>query len=288
MEGLLLPILIPLVLVLLVGLGVVMLLDVALLGGDRSVEEREREARTWRPPFIRGAELLSWARGIGAGAIREALGGRVGPETPARLSERLHGGATWAMLPTLSGRDATRQVPCPEGGQGCVGITALEAIAIAEHVRATLPPKRREAILRQARDSADRAATRQRGEAPVCALQGEDCVCLAWNTRPLRCRPQHASTLANGRGPGAAKGSGPAELEPHEDVSPSSHARLVAEGVEEGVVRALEEAGFDGKVYELNSALAVALETPDVAERWAAGEDVFDTCLPAPESALLH
>jgi hypothetical protein len=68
----------------------------------------------------------------------------------------------------------------------------------------------------------------------------------------------------------------------------SSHARLVAEGVEEGIVRALEEAGLDGKVYELNSALAVALDMPDVAERWAAGEDVFATCLPSPESALLH
>jgi hypothetical protein len=53
------------------------------------------------------------------------------------------------------------------------------------------------------------------------------------------------------------------------------HEETVAEGIETGVTRALKSAGLDADVYELNSALATALEKPDAAERWAKGEKVF-------------
>jgi hypothetical protein len=54
---------------------------------------------------------------------------------------------------------------------------------------------------------------------------------------------------------------------------------VIAEGIEIGVTRALKAAGSSANVYELNSALATALETPDAAERWAARENVFHTPL---------
>ena len=41
------------------------------------------------------------------------------------------------------------------------------------------------------------------------------------------------------------------------------------------MTRALKSAGLDANIYELNSAVATALEIPDAAERWARGEDVF-------------
>jgi hypothetical protein len=49
--------------------------------------------------------------------------------------------------------------------------------------------------------------------------------------------------------------------------------------MEIGVTRALKSAGLDANIYELNSALAAALETPDAAERWARGEQVFQNPL---------
>ncbi len=68
----------------------------------------------------------------------------------------------------------------------------------------------------------------------------------------------------------------------------TAHARVVAEGVEEGLVRALDMAGIDGNVYELNSAVAAALRTPEAARRWLDGEAGFADCQPAPSSALEH
>lgn len=65
-----------------------------------------------------------------------------------------------------------------------------------------------------------------------------------------------------------------------------AHASVVAEGIEQGWQRAMHEAGLDGSLYELNSALAVALRTPDAEARWLDGEDVFAVCEPAPPTSM--
>jgi hypothetical protein len=63
------------------------------------------------------------------------------------------------------------------------------------------------------------------------------------------------------------------------EISPwAAHIQTIAEGVEEGLIHELASEGLDAKVYELNSALVTALETPDAARRWAQGEDVFAGC----------
>ena len=58
------------------------------------------------------------------------------------------------------------------------------------------------------------------------------------------------------------------------------HEQTVAQGIEIGLTQALKSAALDANVYELNSALATALETSNAAERWANGENVFHTPLP--------
>lgn len=52
----------------------------------------------------------------------------------------------------------------------------------------------------------------------------------------------------------------------------------VGRGVQLGLQEGLQSAGLDAEVYEFNSALAKALETPDAADRWAKGENVFASC----------
>lgn len=281
MEGLLL-VLVPLTLATMILVGLAMFVDVALLGGDRIVEERERLARLWRPPYVAGSELLGWARETGASMARKLLSER-GEGTPVAtdLSARLHEGATRAMLPQVSDREIRRPVGCPEGGQGTIGVTALEAMEIAEYIRTKLPGKRGAEILQGALEScADLREADGWGDAPPppCALQGDDGHCLTYRTRPLRCRALHAVSIARSLDAGSTGGN--------EQRRDSLRAKTIVEGVEEGWVRALGEAGLDGNLYELNSALAVALTTPDVLERWSAGEGIFDDCLAGPSSSF--
>jgi len=104
-----------------------------------------------------------------------------------------------------------------------------------------------------------------------CPLQGRDHVCCVYAARPLRCRILHAISISKEMSAGtecrtAAQGNGPDE---------NRYEQTVAEGIELGVARALKSAGLSADVYELNSALATALETPDAAERWANGDNVF-------------
>ena len=57
-----------------------------------------------------------------------------------------------------------------------------------------------------------------------------------------------------------------------------SRGRLVAEGAERGFSHALQSAGLDGELYDLNGALVTALDTPNAAERWVHGDRIFDNC----------
>lgn len=280
MEGSLL-VLVPIALLVMTFVGVAMFVDVALLGGDRIVEERERLARLWRPPYVMGRELLGWARETGASMARALLSEHGKDTSVTEVSARLHEGATRAMLPEASDRHVRRRVACPEGGQGTIGVTALEAIEIAEQIRKKLPKKRQARLLAEALEaSADLRNVDGWGDTlpPPCALQGEDRCCLTYQARPLRCRALHAVTICRYLDDGAHGHGGPGP--------DAFRAKVVAEGVEEGWIQALGEAGLDGNVYELNSAVAVALTTPDVVTRWAEGEGVFDDCLPGPSSAF--
>jgi len=281
MEGLLL-LIVPVVALVAAGVGLLMVLDVTMLGGDRVVEARSRRAEVCRPPFVSGAELLAWARETGARLYVSQRG--PGRRSRKRAAAWLHEGSTDAMVPWASARDLRRHVPCPEGGLGTIGVNAAEVLGIADYIRRELPRHRQVSILERAVEAAEIASESEgpfhrgahRASACSCALQGDDGVCLAYASRPLRCRPHHVSGMLDGsrrtRGDdGRAK---------------EAHARVVAEGIEQGWLRAMQEAGLDGSVYELNSALAVALRAPDAETRWRDGDDVFALCEPAPPTSM--
>lgn len=284
MEGLIL-LLVPVALLFLAVMGAWMFVDVAFLGGDRKVEERRRAIRRWQPPYIEGRELVAWARATAKEAVERVLvgrssAGRTSARTLSRLADDLHEGATRAMLPQVGADKLRRAMPCPEGGQGEIGVTAAEALAIADRVRTTLPKREREKILRRATAiAAARPVTLalERGnESPPCALQGDDCVCRTYRDRPLRCRPYHAGLTLRGLSATVDGMDG--------EATGMAHARGVVEGVEEGFGDALEVAGLDNGVYELNAALSVALGKPDATRRWLDGEPIFAACAHGPES----
>lgn len=277
MEGLVMT-LIPLVFLLTLIVAVGMFVDVAFFDGGRIAAERERLARLWEPPYVKGRELLVWARERGA-AMAGALLSRASDDGSTRRTvDELHTGATLAMLPHVSRRDARKVIACPEGGQGAIGVTTPEVLDLVAWIRANLPRRQQQAILERARSFSD-------GDRPVpsappagCALQGDDCVCVAYAARPLRCRPFHAASIL----------SSTLGLSSEAETTDRARARVVADGVEEGWGRALSASGRDGRVYELNSALALALDAPDLTRRWAEGEAVLAGCTPAPQSRTLH
>ena len=67
---------------------------------------------------------------------------------------------------------------------------------------------------------------------------------------------------------------------PSRDAVPTDrYAMLAGLSVCNGLTEACNEAGLDGKFYELHHALRRVMDTPDAAERWARGEDIFSGLL---------
>lgn len=238
----------------------------------------------WVPPFLYGDALRSWATATSERLAKKRLGGRRTGKLAAILAAEVEDGAMHAMLPTAAPADLERVIACPETGQGMVGLTAPEALAIADFLRKHRSRAEQRRIYGMALENTQKIAARMRGEgetAPLpCPLQGSGHVCCAYDVRPLRCRPLHALAIASDLG-----GSSSAPPAGAEAADENSHEATVAQGVELGVTRALKSAGLDANIYELNSALATALGTPDASERWAKGENVFQSS-PALTSAV--
>ena len=115
-----------------------MLFDVAL-GGGRDAELRRRdEGRRWTPPFVSGRDLFHWARGVAQDTVSEVVGSGATADTPRELIGRLDAGVARAMLPDADEDWAVRPVSCPPLGQGVIGVTAPEAIAIAFQIAEAL------------------------------------------------------------------------------------------------------------------------------------------------------
>lgn len=275
--------------VVLIGLGLAVLV-VALIAvviffraafwGEQDMAEQAKAVLTWRPPFMRGEMLRNWAATTAEQLARSRLTGKRTGETAIRLATEVEEGAVHAMLPLARQAELDRIVACPETGQGMVGVTAPEALAIAAHLRKKHSRAELKRIQDLAVENSKTIAAQARGDTSLpplpCPLQGQDHVCCVYAARPLRCRPLHATSVAKGMGGRSVQFTG----SPAEASDEDRHEQTVAQGIEAGLTRALKSARLDANVYELNSALAKALETPDAAERWARGENVFDTCLP--------
>lgn len=277
---------------LLVGVALLFLLVLVVFGraffwGEHDLAQQAGSEATWRPPFLRGRELREWAAQATENTVREHL--RQGPEKAslARMTQAVASGAVQAMLPQARQRELEQVVPCPAEGQGIIGVTPPEALAIAAQIRKCQSRSEQEQIHDLAVANEWKLHSWpgcEGGLAPLaCPLQGSDRVCCVYSMRPLQCRPLLARAIArHGNDPAASAGHNA----PHDSgENGNDHERTVGEGIEMGLSRGLRSARLDGNLYELNSALGVCLATPDAAARWAAGEDIFAGCtrLPLPE-----
>jgi Fe-S-cluster containining protein len=256
----------------------------AAFWGEQDMGEDAKAVLTWRPPFMRGTALRNWAATTIEQLAKNRLAGKRTDKSALQLAAELEEGAVQAMLPLAHQAELERIVACPETGQGMIGVTALEALAIAAHLRNNRSRAEQKRIHDLAVENSNKIASRARGELlPLpCPLQGRDQVCCVYAVRPLRCRPLHAISVAKSMGSRRVEVSG-AQAETADGYR---HEWTVERGIEIGLARALKSAGLDGNVYELNSALALALERPEAAECWLKGENVFAGCH-CPEEVTL-
>lgn len=165
---------------------------------------------------------------------------------------------------------------CGEGCAWCchlmVTVSPPEVLLIAQ-------------VLRESLSDDDLVATywrvvnldeRTRGMSPLergatrlpCALLVEN-RCLVYQYRPLRCRG-HASFSAAACERALLVGQDTVDVPTHRLQN------LAVGAVDDGLRRALDDSRLAGEPLELTAALRIALEHPDAAERWLAGEPIFE------------
>ena len=159
-----------------------------------------------------------------------------------------------------------------------VSVTAPEAVLVAEYLRQSLSAD--ELAVVTARVTTLEALTR--GMTPQerielrrpCALLVDD-RCSVYAARPIMCRGWNSVDATQCEG-------AIVQAESVLSVEHNALIRQAAAGVERGLLAATGEAGLAAQPLELTAALRIALETPDAAERWASGEDLFHAAAEPP------
>jgi hypothetical protein len=151
-----------------------------------------------------------------------------------------------------------------------IPLTAPEALAIADDLRQRCSARTIENIRARARRNLQSNVRAPRQVSPsasngICPLYSvDDGSCLAHAARPVYCRGR--IVVSNVSSPIAS---------PAADKTEDSFATTLGEGMLVGLASALGEAHYGQHIYELNGALAAALEDPDASRHWEEGEAVF-------------
>lgn len=164
-----------------------------------------------------------------------------------------------AFFDVAFGRGGRLARPC----YSMIAVTPPEAFELADYLRTHKPSGMVSNIRDRAAANAQRSQELDHNDFHdaqlCCPLLGDDGVCIVGAVRPVHCWGRCALSGGEGR---CGEGFG----------------RRRIDSVEAGLCRGLRDAGLDGNLYELNSALVTALETPDAAAKWRAGDDVFSRC----------
>lgn len=235
--------------------------------------------KNWSPPINDDAtyrvDLTSWASVTSeATTARRLLTNRTAA-TALRLVEEIHAGAQQAMDASPNqGKHA-----CHKGCPGCchsmISVTAPEACAIAEWLRDNKRPEEVAAIRQHASENAAKGASLNRtayAESMLwCPLLDSQLSCTTYDVRPLTCRAWNSLSLD-------ACHDCYFSNHVNKKIPLDDHTHAIGQGIRSGLSAGIKGMGLDGQHYELNSALIVALDEPDAADRWIRGDEVFEQC----------
>ncbi|HWA82301.1 MAG TPA: YkgJ family cysteine cluster protein [Fimbriimonadaceae bacterium] len=162
-------------------------------------------------------------------------------------------------------------IACGAGCAACcyvrVSILSAEAVNIARHVREAFTEEELARLLERIRAYADSIAalpveSRMR-HVLACPFLGEGQRCTIYEARPLACRMHHSLSRE-----ACEDATSPVPV-----VEDFVHATVP---VMEGIYNGCGEAGVQTEELEFIPAMQIALEQPDVEDRWLAGERVFE------------
>jgi len=250
-----------------------------------------------------GADALSWLvnRSPARPVHPVPAGGDIGNAVQFKALDALRAGRTPAGLTAAAAIagdaadaawaearpavEARRQpgFACAAGCAWCcyqqVAVAPAEAVAIVRHVLQKFPPPALAALKARlvALDERTRGvgvAGRAELKAPCAFL--EDGRCTIYAVRPLRCRGVYSRDAGHCRwameNPDQIFGSPDRHAKP--GPYPVEPARIMDAALS-GLARALRDQGLAWTALELTAAIRTALDTPDAAERYLAGEPVF-------------
>lgn len=228
----------------------------------RELRQQGQAALTWGLP-----DPATEAAVLGMGlAMREKLAdGKV----EHRAAEAAALAATM-LDKTLQRMPQAAAVECTKGCNFCChGVVSVSAPEVLRLVRLIEAGTDRQAVLARAQArtrSSIEAAMSLRDPCPL--LVAGDCSVYA--DRPMGCRQFVSTSLAGCREAfEAGRGNLPF-------VPAAANAGLIVRSLLMGAAASL---GLKSDIYELSSALAVALAEPDIERRWLAGEDVLGSAM---------
>lgn len=237
------------------------------------------------PPFLSsfpagdGAQLQRWAANAARKVVAKYRNQTKSPRMPVALAAELETEADVALKKAGEQLHATTASNCPNERPNRIGVTAPEALAIADELKhaassadvqivheiASLNARRARFILPEEYSQAGLA----------CPLRTKNGQCLTFQSRPISCRRLCAGCCDARTGHSGCRG------ESCKASPPEAFSRQLQEGMVDGLCEGLRLLELDDGFYELNDALATALATPDAAQRWSQGEAVFAHCLKA-------
>ncbi len=226
-------------------------------------------AQGW--PRAAGEELAAYAA-----EYHEATAVLQAGEDTAAVSTLVDSAHAWAdsMIDRSPERDRRA---CRAGCAFCcylpvVLATAAEIVHLTTWLRTHCSSEELTALRQRLTDrSRQSAASAPASRAPLplpCALL-QDNQCMAYPARPLKCRgwtSLRREACEQAYGPGQSPSQVPAD----------AYAFVMGNAVLNGLSDRATHAGLDGAAYDLTSALARALEMPDLVQRWRSGERLFE------------
>ncbi|RCS54362.1 hypothetical protein DTL42_04240 [Bremerella cremea] len=176
------------------------------------------------------------------------------------------------------------QRDCSAGCPACcmtaqVDATPIEAIAVSEYLKAYLDADALFAVKNRLTRVTKLRIAQQNAQAPqrplACGMLGTDGKCMVYPVRPVIC--SGVFSLNQNECFKAEREANAGDFS--QSIPLDKFALQATGGISGSLQRVLVEHGLDGNLYELSSAVLVALQVPDCLTHYLNQEDIFKNAI---------